>query len=127
MESSKKAWVRKNIKRLRRTQGCLTDCVAFYLNLHPERVPYFVYPRHGWNDRLKRFFARYGLKVYWTTCRKVPKRGMHIVCGNSLNWKTYAHVVVYRNGRIAYDPDWPSRWNRERLTHRLVVEDTSNG
>jgi len=113
---------RRNVTRLRRTQGCLTDCVAFVLNVHPERVPYFVYPREGWMQRLRAFFRRYRLRAYWITCAVPPKRGTHIVCGNSLRWKTSAHVVVYRNGRVAYDPDYPSRWTRERITHRLVLE-----
>src|SRR3990167_3906 len=108
-------WLRKNLVRLRHRQGCLTDCVAFYLNLHPWKVPYFVYPRNGWLQRLKAFFKRHGYKVYWVSCFRPPKRGTHIVCGNSLRWKTYAHVVVYHNGRVAYDPDYPSRWNLERL------------
>ncbi len=110
-----------NITRLRRTQGCLTDCIAYYLNLHPEKVPYFVYPRKGWMDRVKSFFKKYRYNVHWTLCTEVPKRGTHIVCGNSLRWKTYAHVVVYKNGKMVYDPQYPSLWKDSRITHRLVV------
>ena len=112
---------RRNIARLRRTQGCLTDCVAYVLNIHPERVPYFVYPRQEWMQRLRRFFKRHGFAVFWTTCIEPPKRGMHIVCGDSLKWKTYAHVVVYRAGRLAFDPQYPSSWRDSRITHRLVM------
>ncbi len=112
---------RRNFARLRQTQGCLTDCVGYVLNLHPSRVPYFVYPREGWARRLKRFFWRRGLRVFWLRCRRAPSRGVHIVCGDSLRWKTYGHVVVYRNGRLAYDPQYPSRWSDARITHRLVV------
>ena len=112
---------RQNITRLRRTQGCLTDCVAYLLNVHPERVPYFVYPRKGWCTRLKRFFRRRGLRVHWEPCAQPPTRGTHIVYGNSLKWKTYAHVVVYRNGKLLFDPQWPSKWSDDRITHRLVM------
>lgn len=111
-----------NIEKRRRTQGCLTDCVAYFLNIHPENVPYFVYPRKDWNLRLKNFFKKHGYFVYWNLCIKPPKRGIHIVCGDSLKWKTYAHVVVYKNGKIAYDPNYPSKWKDNRITHRLVVK-----
>ena len=110
----------RNFTKLRRTQGCLTDCVAYYLNLHPENVPYFVYPRKGWNERLKAFFKKHGYEVYWDFCKKIPKRGTHIVCGNSLKWKTYAHVVVYKNGKLVYDPNYPSDWSDKRITHKLI-------
>jgi len=112
---------KRNIQRLRRTQGCLTDCVAYVLNLHPERVPFFVYPRDGWMVRVRRFFKKHGYEVKWTRCAAVPKRGTHIVCGNSLKWKTFAHVVIYRNGRMVYDPAYPSKWTDNRVSHRLVM------
>lgn len=51
-----------------------------------------------------------------------PKRGMHIVCGKSLKWKTYAHVVVYKNGKLTYDPNYPSVWSHKRITHRLILK-----
>ncbi len=116
----KRTYTRK-ITRLRRTQGCLTDCVAYVLNLHPERVPFFVYPRQGWAKRLRAFFRKHGYASSWRLCSEPPRRGTHIISGNSLRWKTAAHVVVYRNGRLTYDPDYPSKWNDERITHRLVL------
>lgn len=112
---------RRNLARLRRTQGCLTDAVAFALNLHPESVPLFVYPRAGWAQRLRRFFQRRGYTATWIRATSVPKRGTHIVCGDSLRWKTAGHAVVYRAGRLAYDPDFPSKWTPKRMTHRLVL------
>lgn len=112
----------RNFRRLRATQGCLTDCVAYFLNLHPENVPYFVYPREGWNERLKGFFRKNGYLVHWDNCRDIPRRGVHIVCGDSLKWKTYSHVVVYRNGKLVYDPQYPSRWSVRRMTHKLVIK-----
>lgn len=112
---------KRNISRLRQTQGCLTDCVAYILNVHPARVPYFVYPRKDWCRRLKRYFHRRGFCVRWRMCARIPRRGTYIVSGNSLRWKTAAHVVVYRNGRLAYDPQYPSKWSEKRVTHRLVM------
>lgn len=118
---SKRKYTR-NIKKMRRTQGCLTDCIAYYLNLHPENVPYFVYPREKWMDRVRKFFKKHGYYAYWDLCTTPPKRGIHIVCGNSLKWKTYAHVVVYKNGKMVYDPNYPSLWKDNRVTHRLIVK-----
>src|SRR3990167_7737716 len=111
---------KRNIERLRATQGCLTDCVAFLLNLHPRNVPYFVYPRKDWMRRVKAYFNRHGYVVWWTLCKTPPKRGTHIVCGNSLKWKNAAHVVVYKNGKLIYDPHYPSKWKDKRITHRLI-------
>jgi len=112
----------RNITKLRRTQGCLTDCIAYYLNLHPENVPFFVYPRKDWMKRVKQFFKKYNYSAYWINITDVPKRGTHIVCGNSLIWKTYAHVVVYKSGKLIYDPNYPSNWSDKRITHRLIVQ-----
>ena len=114
-----------NVERLRHTQGCLTDCVGYVLNQHPHRLPYFVYPREGWMQRVRRFFRRCGYEAKWHRCSTVPQRGTHIVCGDSLCWKTAAHAVVYRNGRLVFDPDYPSRWSARRITHRLILVRTS--
>lgn len=113
---------KRNIAKLRHTQGCLTDCIAYYLNLHPEHVPFFVYPRKGWMDRVRAFFKKHGLFVYWDKLEtSVPKRGVHIVCGDSLKWKTACHAVVYKNGKLIYDPQYPSLWKDNRITHILKV------
>ena len=118
----KKRKYTRNITRLRRTQGCLTDCVAYILNIHPENVPYFVYPREGWNVRLKQFLKRHGYEARWDFCLTTPKRGLHIVYGNSLKWKTYGHVVVYKNNKLVFDPNYPSDWSDKRITHRLILK-----
>ena len=109
----------RNISKLRRTAGCLTDCVAYFLNIHPENVPFFVYPRKGWNVRLRKYFKKHGYNTLWELNSNVPKRGKWIVSGNSTKWKTFAHVVVYRNGKLVYDPNYPSDWKDTRVTHRL--------
>lgn len=121
----KKRKYTRNITKLRRTQGCLTDCIAYYLNLHPEHVPFFVYPRAGWMNRVKKFFKKHGYIVWWTHAEKMPKRGIHIVCGDSLKWKTASHVVVYKNGKLVYDPLYPSQWSDKRITHRLMIVSNS--
>lgn len=112
----------RNFERLRITKGCLTDCVAYFLDLHPRNVPYFVYPRKGWNERLKAFFKKHGYEVYWTNKNPIISRGLYLVCGDSLAYKTFAHVVVYRGKKMVYDPQYPSQWSDERATHRLVIK-----
>lgn len=115
---------KRNITRLRHKHGCLTDCVAYVLNLHPHRIPYFVYPRDGWMDRLRAFFKKHGWEVRWHECSTPPARGTFIVCGDSLKYKTYCHVVVYRSGKLVFDPQFPSEWSDKRITHRLVMTRT---
>lgn len=119
---------KRNIDRLRQTQGCLTDCVAYFLNVHPQNVPYFVYPREGWNERLKAFFKKHGYKANWNKIEFAPlkKSGLQIVCGNSLKYKTYAHCVVYRGKNLVYDPQFPSKWKDNRITHRLILTKTTS-
>jgi hypothetical protein len=29
--------------------------------------------------------------------------------------------VVYKNGKCIYDPQYPSKWKDNRITHRLVL------
>lgn len=114
----------RNISRLRRTQGCLTDCIGYILNLHPEHVPYFVYPRVGWNDRLKKFFKKHGYSTRWKPCsaRTIPKRGTYIIQGNSLMYKNAGHVVIYKNGKMVYDPQFPSKWSNKRVKYILLLK-----
>lgn len=107
--------------RLRREQGCLTDAVAYLFNVHPESVPFFVRPRKGWMSRLRAYFRKRGFEIEWKKSAAVPKRGTFIVVGDSLVWRTYSHCVVYRAGRLAYDPDYPSKWKSARVTHYLRV------
>lgn len=109
----------RNIQKLRRTQGCMTDCVAYIFNLHPENVPYFIYPREDWAKRLRSFFKKRGLVAIWVKTKDIPKRGTYMVVGDSLKWKTYSHAVVYKNGKCIYDPNYPSKWKENRITHYL--------
>ena len=112
---------KRNFERLRAKQGCLTDCVAYILNLHPRKVPYFVCPRNGWNNRLKKFFLKHGYKVYWTNENPIISRGLYLVSGDSLKYKTFGHCVVYRGKKMVYDPQYPSKWKDKRATHRLII------
>ena len=99
---------KRNIEKMRETQGCLTDCVAFFLNKHPQNVPYFVYPRVGWNERLKEYFLENGYRAHWDLIENAPlkKGGLQIVCGDSLKYKNFSHCVVYR-GKNGVRPALP--------------------
>ncbi len=110
--------------KLRREAGCLTDCVAWYFNVHPDSVPYFVKPVKGWVRRLKYYFRQRGLKVTWLKMLKggIPQKGTWLVCGDSLVLKRTCHCVVYHDGKMVYDPNYPSKWKDSRATHILLVE-----
>ena len=112
----------RNIERLRQTQGCLTDCIAYVFNLHPWKIPFFIYPRKDWMKRVQTFFRRRGYICYWIKSNKIPKNKKEtIVCGNSLVWKTASHVVVYKNRKCIFDPAYPTKWKDSRITHILKV------
>jgi hypothetical protein len=113
--------IKKTDAYIRRYEGCMTDSVAYYLNLHPENVPLFVKYGKGWAKKFRNWWKRKGYIVRWELCKKPPKRGKHIIVGDSLVWKKYSHMVVYKNGKLAYDPSYPSRWKDNRITHKLVV------
>lgn len=106
----------------RRYEGCMTDCVAYYLNLHPEHVPLFVKWGKDWSKKFRNWWKRKGYIVRWELCKTPPKRGTHLIVGNSLVWKKYSHMVVYRNGKLVYDPSYPSKWKNKRITHRLIIK-----
>jgi len=107
---------------IRRYKGCMTDSVAYYLNLHPEKVPLFIKYGKNWSKKFRSWWKQRGYEVRWDFCKKPPKKGVHIIVGDSLVWKRYSHMVVYRNGKLAYDPTYPSKWKDNRITHRLIVK-----
>ena len=101
----------------------MTDCVAYYFNMHPDKVPYFIAnrPHTGWARRLREYYKRRGFKARWIETTSVPKRGLHLVTGDSLTFEKYAHAVMYKDGKLVYDPAYPSSWKDCRITHRLEV------
>lgn len=111
-----------SLTKRRREEGCLTACVAYYFNQHPERVPLFIHPVKGWKRRFRSYWRRRGYVARWERRESVPRRGTFIVVGPSLIHKDSTHAVVYRNGRMIYDPHYPSQWTNRRVTHVLRVE-----
>jgi len=114
--------MKKTEQYKRRYEGCMTDCVAYYLNLHPENVPLFINWGKDWSKKFRTWWRRSGYEVRWDFCKKPPKKGMHIIVGDSLVWKKYSHMVVYKNGKLIYDPTYPSKWKDNRITHRLIIK-----
>lgn len=114
--------MKKTDDYIRRYEGCMTDCVAFFLDKHPENVPLFVKLGKKWSVKFRAYWKRHGYAVRWELASKAPKRGTHIMVGDSLVWKKYSHMVVYRSGKLVYDPAFPSKWRDNRITHRLVVK-----
>lgn len=100
--------------------GCLTDCVAFYFNVHPSTVPLFIRPQKGWVKRLKAFFRRRGYRARFIETRRPPTSGTHIVIGKSVKFPKDSHAVVYRRGRKVWDSAM-SEPSIRYVTHRLQV------
>ena len=114
--------MKRNIQKLRATQGCLTDCVAYYFNIHPQNVPFFIYPRETWMRRLKSFFAKRGLRIFWCPYTETNKKIIRLVVGNSKKWKTLAHCVVYKGNKKIYDPNPDGNAMKGKPTHQLVIK-----
>lgn len=89
-------------RKLRHTQGCLTDCVAYYFGVHPNKVPFFIKPTKGWYKRFQRYFSRRGLKCSWVDYK--PTKNLIIAVGKSSTKKGWYHAVVYKGGKKIYDP-----------------------
>lgn len=106
--------IKCRVKRLSEEPRCCSFCECNGLQVEA----------HNWNERLKKFFKKQGYEVYWKQAKKPPARGKHIVCGDSLKWKTFSHVVVYKNGQLIYDPQHPSAWSPKRITHKLIIKKT---
>lgn len=111
----------RNIGKLRATQGCLTDCVAYYFNVHPLSVPFFIYPRKTWMKRLKAYFKKQGYEIFWAPYTKEKKKILRLVVGNSKNWKTSGHCVVYLGNKKVFDPNLVGNAMKGEPTHQLVV------
>lgn len=111
-----------NIQKLRATQGCLTDCVAYYFNIHPQNVPFFIYPRKNWMKRLRAFFARRGLSIFWTPYVEMKNKGaLKLVVGNSKRYKQSSHCVVYKGNKKVYDPNPTGNAMKGKPTHQLII------
>ena len=117
-------------RELRERQGCLTDCLAYYFNIHPMKVPLFVRPeteRHFvWRYLMEDWLNLRGFESKYIKRKTVPKRGMYLAVGNSTKYKRCTHCVVYVNGKLVFDPQFPSAWNDSRVTHYLRITRIEN-
>lgn len=92
--------------------GCLTDCVARLLNLHPQLVPLFV-SRKRWGLALERFLKKRGLGVRHMTydAELLKPDFLAIVIGRPKGWQTAKrgknsrHAVLYVGPKLYYDPN----------------------
>lgn len=89
----------------RHTDGCLSDCVAYLLNVHPMSVPFFIEPEKGWSRRFKGYMRRRGMAGWWGPFSPQPKsHGAYLVVGRSQIRKAGGHCVVYRGSEPVYNP-----------------------
>lgn len=105
------------MKRVFGVNDCFADSVAYVLNLHPSRVPFFIDRADYWLTKgFKGWLGRRGnrFRIGYLPESKVPRSGLVIVVGLSPRSKAKRgsikdmrqlhHAVVYRNGRPTYDP-----------------------
>jgi len=84
---------------------CLTQVVAFYFNIHADRIPFFI-EYTNWKSRLKSFFKRRGKKITWIKYDKklrLNKNKLYIVQGQSPRSKKWQHAVIYKGHKPFYD------------------------
>ena len=109
--------MKRKLKRWNGTNTCFTDCVAFILDVHPRKVPFFI-EHHAWFWYVKKFFRRrgYEIRAYkFKTKLLSNKRKYYIVSGLSFRSKiknpddmrSMHHAIVYRGKKKYWDPNGP--------------------
>jgi hypothetical protein len=107
----------KKIIRDKNNNTCLTDCVAYYFNIHPEKVPFFIGTKH-WYRNLKTFFRIRGYILNAVKYHKgllSNKKKLYLVSGLSprstapvndgkIKHSRLYHMVIYKGTRPHYDP-----------------------
>ena len=94
----------------RENNDCLTQCVAKYFGLNPNRVPFFV-SKKNYGKYLRAFFKRRGLRIDWEFFDEkllCNKRKLYIVVGVSprkFRGKKVRHAVLYKGIKPYYDPN----------------------
>lgn len=101
-------------KLTKANSGCLTDCVARLLNLHPECVPHFV-SRKDWPKSLRAFLRKHGLGLSCLhyDAEALKPNTIAIVIGRPKgSWprgKNERHAVLYVGDKLFYDPNGKRR------------------
>lgn len=94
---------------------CFTQCVAYYLDMHPAHVPFFInYP--DWHHYTQRWFRRHGYHIEQMPYKRElmsNKRTLYILQGVSPLSKATKkmhqavhHAAVFRNGKCVFDPNY---------------------
>lgn len=93
------------------TTDCLTCCVAFYFKISYEKVPHFVKFK-DWDDRLRRFFGRRGLKIEFIHYHSavLKKNKFYFVQGQSWRDKKWHHVTIYKGNKPYFDPSHSNKF-----------------
>lgn len=96
------------IKATHHQNNCTGQCVAYFFNLHPHRIPCFAKGADNFPVFLRRvqaFFRRrgYRLSVHPYSPRLLKGRGLYLVQGLSPESPRYHHMVVYKGRRRHWD------------------------
>lgn len=108
-------------ERMRHGGDCLTQCIAYIIDVHPFRVPLFVRPRYKlWWNRVRSYLDSMGYKI---RCFDgiPPNSGYAIVVGTSSE-PGWEHAVVYKNGKMVFDPsNLPTKWRDNRCRRYFII------
>ena len=110
--------MKKKPQRYDGENTCFTDCVAYFFDMHPAHVPFFIGYTPFWFWYVKQFFKRRGYII-----EAIPykpglmrnNRKLYIVSGLSPrsksrkknDFRTIHHAVIYKGGKLFYDPKVP--------------------
>ena len=109
-------------KNLRGYNDCLSDCVAYFFNIHPRRVPWFV-SKPRWQREMESYFSRRGYKIapydFKSELLSNPRK-LYFVQGLSATSKSKTrkhplsthHMVIYKGKKPLYDPHPDERFLR---------------
>lgn len=115
------------MKLKRDENDCLTQCVAYALNIHPKNVPFFIGSK-DWRRSVARYFRKLGLRI--VPVKYDPKllanqRKFYIVQGPSWRGRKsqFEHAVIYKGRRRHWDPNIDGRFLRGKPTWIWTVSD----
>ena len=107
----------------RHKQDCLRCCVAFYFKIPYEKVPDFVKFK-DWDDRLKKFFKRRGLKIefyHYKPFLLANKNKLYFVQGQSWRNKKWHHITIYKGNKKLFDPSHSNKFIKGKPKFILKV------
>lgn len=94
----------KKEKRKHGVNDCLSDCIAFMLDIHPMNVPYFV-GMHDYVKHMRKFLNKKGMEILAFPYKEeyLERNTYYMVQG--ISPRKNEHVVIYKGKKPFYDPN----------------------